>query len=94
MVDKEGELMQDDQYLLENRELYDKVIETYTTVKHIEKSLESGKEIFRDHEKRIRILEYENQFTKGKLAIIILLFGGAVTIIFNFLIWLFSKTQR
>ncbi len=81
-------------HLLESRELHDKVIETYVAVKHIEKSLESGKEIFKDHETRIRQIENENQFTKGKLTIVILLIGAAVTILFNFLIWLFSEAKK
>ncbi len=87
--------MSDDQcarHLLENRELLEKVVETHTDVKHILISLESGKEMFKDHEKRIRRIEQEYQFEKGRLAIIVLILGGIVTLVINFLIWLYSKS--
>lgn len=89
--------MADDQcarHLLENRELLEKVVETHTDVKHILIALSSGKEMFKDHEKRIRKIENQYQFQQGKLTVIVLLIGGAVTIVINFLVWVYSKFQR
>lgn len=88
--------MPDDQcarHLMESRDLLEKIVETHTDVKHILKTLESGKETFKDHENRIRKVEQEYQFEKGKIAIIVLLLGAAVTLMINFLMWLYSKLK-
>jgi len=89
--------MPDDQcarHLMESRELLERIVETHTDVKHILKTLDSGKETFKDHEKRIRKMEQEYQFEKGKIVIIVLLIGGFVTLAINFLMWLYSKMGK
>lgn len=86
--------MPDDQcarHLLDNRDMFEKVVETHNDVKHILISLDAGKEMFKDHDKRIRRLEHDNQFTKGKLVVLIMVLGGAVTLLLNFFMWLASK---
>ena len=45
-------------------------------------------------DKRIRKIEQEYQFEKGKIAIIVLLVGGFVTLGINFLMWLYSKMGK
>jgi hypothetical protein len=68
-----------------------KIAETHAHVGHILESLENGNETFKDHDERIRALEKQQQFMNGKLAIVIIALGGAVTLIFNLLIWTFHK---
>jgi len=45
-------------------------------------------------DKRIRKIEQEYQFEKGKIAIIVLLVGGFVTLGINFLMWVYSKLGK
>jgi len=71
-----------------------KIAETHAHVKHILNSLEEGKETFKDHDARIRVLEQQQQFTSGKVAIIIMSLGAGVTLIINFAIAAWNKLQR
>lgn len=68
-----------------------KIAETHTHVAHILESLEDGNETFKDHDERLRVLEQQQQFMNGKLAIIIISLGGVVTLIFNLAIWALHK---
>ena len=77
-----------------DQETLKKIAETYTHVTHILESLENGNDTFKDHDERLRALEQQQQFMNGKLAIIIITFGGAVTLIFNLLIWGLHKFKH
>ncbi len=43
---------------------------------------------------RVRRIEQEYQFEKGKITIIVLFIGVVVTIAINFLMWLYSKLGK
>ena len=68
-----------------DKELRDKIVETHTTVKFILQQLKEGKLTFKDHEERLRDLEQDQYFIRGKLTIIVIAIGLAVTAAFNFL---------
>jgi len=75
-------------------ETLEKIIETHTDVKHIMISLDTGKETFKDHSERLRVLEQQQQLMSGKIAVIIFSIGAAVTLLFNFVISLWNKLQK
>ena len=84
-----------------DKEDHDKIIETAQDVKHILERLEEGKETFKEHRgkfkeqnKRIGKLEKEQQLLVGKMAVILIGIGAAVTLVFNFLLWIWSFSKR
>ncbi|MHC1623448.1 MAG: hypothetical protein ACXQTR_02515 [Candidatus Methanospirareceae archaeon] len=74
-----------------DKDTWEKIIETNTTCKHILKRLEQGEKKFNSHDKRIEKLEQQQQLLMGKFAIIITGLGAFVTLIFNALIWIWTK---
>ena len=74
-------------------ETHAKIIATHTHVKLIREELVERRKVDKDHDKRIRALEQSQQFTNGKLTIIILVIGTIVTIALNLLIHAYNKLK-
>lgn len=83
-----------------DKDLRIKIIETARDVKHICERLSEGRETFKEHretfekhDKRIRILEQNQQLLTGKMAIIIIGIGAAVLGTVHILIWVLEKVM-
>lgn len=74
-------------------ETHAKIVSTHTHVKHILDELVERRKIDKEHDKRIRALEQNQQFTNGKLTIVILAIGTAVTVALNLLIIAYNKLK-
>ena len=73
------------------REDIEKISATYTAVEFIKEKLAEGNEIFKDHGERIIILEKNQQYIAGKIAVIVMIVGAIVLFLSNILFnWLWK----
>ena len=75
-----------------DKDLRDKIIETARDVRHICSRLEEGKDtfkehkgIFKEHAKRIRDLESNQQLLTGKMTLVVMGIGALMLFMANFI---------
>ena len=75
-----------------DKDLQDKIIETARDVRHICLRLEEGKDtfkehkgIFKEHSKRIRDLESNQQLLTGKMTLLVMGIGAVMLFVANFI---------
>ncbi len=73
-----------------DQDTHDKIIEIAKDIKFIREQLSEGKETFKEHDKRLRILESNQQLLTGKITIIITLIGASILFVVNVLMRLWK----
>jgi len=73
-----------------DQDTHDKIIEIAKDIKFIREKLSEGKETFKEHDKRLRILENNQQLLTGKITIIITLIGASILFVVNVLMRLWK----
>ena len=83
-----------------DQETHDKILIMAKDIKFIRERLSDGKEtfkehkgIFKEHDKRIRLLEQDQRLLTGKMAIIVIGIGAAVLGGVHILIWVLEKVM-
>lgn len=81
-----------------DKETIVKITETHTTVGFILERLDEGKDKFKEqdekfkkHSERIRKVEAQQYLMMGKISILIIFLGIAMTALVNGIIWLWGK---